>query len=48
MTQIVRESYGIAYAEPSDFKDVYESAFSFLQASKSFSDISLKKYLNIR
>ncbi|HIC43966.1 MAG TPA: C4-dicarboxylate ABC transporter [Sulfurimonas sp.] len=32
----------------SDFKRVYESASSFLQASKSFSDISLKKYLNIR
>ena len=31
-----------------DFKRVYESASSFLQASKSFSDVSLKKYLNIR
>lgn len=31
-----------------DFKEVYKSASSFLQASKSFSDISLKKYLNIR
>ena len=31
-----------------DFKDVYESASDFLKASKSFSDVSLKKYLNIR
>ena len=31
-----------------DFKDVYESAANFLNASKSFSDISLKKYLNVR
>ena len=31
-----------------DFKEVHESAFNFLQASKTFSDVSLKKYLNIR
>lgn len=31
-----------------DFQKVYESATSFLQASKSFSDVSLKKYLMIR
>lgn len=31
-----------------DFKEVYESAYNFLMTSKSFSDVSLKKYLNIR
>ena len=31
-----------------DFEEVYKSASSFLKASKSYTDISLKKYLNIR
>jgi len=31
-----------------DFEEVYKSAASFLQASKSYTDVSLKKYLNIR
>jgi len=31
-----------------DFKRVYASADSFLQASRSYADVSLKKYLNIR
>ena len=31
-----------------DFSAVYQSAASFLDTSKSFSDASLKKYLNIR
>ena len=31
-----------------DFAEVYKSASSFLLASKSYTDISLKKYLNIR
>jgi TRAP-type mannitol/chloroaromatic compound transport system substrate-binding protein len=35
-------------AQSSDFKRAYESAFSFLNASKGFTDISLKNYLNIR
>lgn len=32
----------------SDFKEVYENASDFLSASKSYTDVSLKKYLNIR
>jgi TRAP-type mannitol/chloroaromatic compound transport system substrate-binding protein len=32
----------------SDFKKVYESASSFLNNSKVYTDISLKNYLNIR
>jgi len=32
----------------SDFKTVYESALNFLNASKSYSEISLKNFLNIR
>ena len=31
-----------------DFAEVYKSAFDFLKASKSYTDISLKNYLNIR
>lgn len=31
-----------------DFKEVYDSASGFLNASRSYSDISLKKFLNIR
>ena len=31
-----------------DFKRVYESASNFLMTSKSYTDVSLKKYLNIR
>lgn len=32
----------------SDFKKVYQSASEFLAASKSYCDVSLKQYLNIR
>ncbi|MDF1881394.1 TRAP transporter substrate-binding protein DctP [Sulfurimonas sp. MAG313] len=35
-------------AKNSDFKEVYKSASSFLNASKSYSDVSLKKYLTLR
>jgi TRAP-type mannitol/chloroaromatic compound transport system substrate-binding protein len=35
-------------AANSDFKKVYESASSFLKTSKSYTDLSLKNYLNIR
>jgi len=35
-------------AKNKDFKEVYESAANFLKASQSYSDVSLKKYLNIR
>ena len=35
-------------AKSKDFKTVYDSSISFLNASKSYSDISLKNFLNIR
>ncbi len=35
-------------ASNNDFKTVYESASSFLETSKSYTDLSLKNYLNIR
>jgi len=44
----LQEVISLESSKNTDFKKVYESASSFLQASKSFSDISLKNYLNIR
>jgi len=44
----LQEVISLQSSQSADFKNVYESASSFLQASKSFSDVSLKKYLNIR
>ncbi|PHR56150.1 MAG: C4-dicarboxylate ABC transporter [Arcobacter sp.] len=44
----LKEVIALESSKNVDFKKVYESASSFLQASKSFSDVSLKKYLNIR
>ena len=44
----LKEVVSVQSSKSSDFKEVYESASNFLQASKSYSDVSLKKYLNIR
>lgn len=35
-------------AKSKDFKSVYNSAENFLKSSSSFTDVSLKRYLNIR
>jgi TRAP-type mannitol/chloroaromatic compound transport system substrate-binding protein len=35
-------------SQNADFKRVFDSASSFLKVSKSYTDVSLKKYLNIR
>lgn len=44
----LKEVIQIQSSKNRDFKRVYESASSFLNASKSYSEISLKNYLNIR
>jgi len=46
--QGLSEVIAIQSAKSSDFKAVYDSALNFLKSSKSFTDVSLKNYLNIR